>query len=108
MSEGKRFVEVWRSRNLIDYVLADLDKRVKRDKPTKVSVFFTALSAYLPEPINLFLKGESGIGKTYNVVETLTYFPRKTSLQICKPVCLFNLLLRRFRRNREASRGKLF
>jgi DNA-binding PadR family transcriptional regulator len=77
MSEFKRFVEVWRSRNLIDYVLGDLDRRVKRDKPTKVSVFFAALSAYLPEPINLFLKGESGIGKTYNVVETLRYFPRE-------------------------------
>lgn len=67
-------VEVWRTENLIDYILRDLDRRVKRDKATKLSVFFTGLSAYLPEPINLFLKGESGVGKSYNVVETLRYF----------------------------------
>jgi len=74
---AKNFVEVWRTQNLLDYVLSDLEKRVKRDRPTKLSVFFTGLSAYLPEPINLFLKGESGIGKTYNVVETLKYFPQE-------------------------------
>jgi len=73
----KSFVEVWRTQNLIEYILKDLDKRVKRDKPTKLSVFFTGLSAYTREPINLFLKGESGIGKTYNVVETLKYFPQE-------------------------------
>jgi len=76
-AEAKGFVEVWRSRNLIDYVLSDLEKRVKRDRPTKLSVFFTGLSAYLPEPINLFLKGESGIGKTYNTMQTLAYFPEE-------------------------------
>lgn len=66
---------IWRTENLIDFLLKDLEKRVKRDKATKLSVFFAGLSAYLPEPINLFLKGESGIGKSYNVVETLKYFP---------------------------------
>ena len=70
-------VEVWRSVDLISYVLSDLEKRVKRDKPTKLSVFFAGLSAYTREPINLFLKGESGVGKSYNVVETLKYFPRE-------------------------------
>ena len=73
---AKSFVEVWRTQNLLDYVLSDLEKRVKRDKPTKLSVFFTGLSAYLPEPINLFLKGESGVGKSYNAVQTLKYFPQ--------------------------------
>jgi len=67
-------VEVWRTENLIDYILRDLEKRIKKDRTTKLSVFFTGLSAYLPEPINLFLKGESGVGKSYNVVETLRYF----------------------------------
>jgi len=70
-------VKIWRTQNLIDYVLKDLDKRVKKDRVTKLSVFFTALSAYTREPINLFLKGESGVGKSYNVVETLRYFPRE-------------------------------
>ena len=75
--EDKNFVQTWRTRNLIDYVLKDLEKRIKKDKPTKLSVFFTGLSAYSKEPINLFLKGESGVGKTYNVVETLRYFPQE-------------------------------
>ena len=69
-------VQVWRTEKLIDYVLRDLGRRVKRDKSTKLSVFFTGLSAYLPDPVNLFLKGPSGVGKTYNVVETLRYFPQ--------------------------------
>jgi len=75
--EEQIFVETWQSQNLIEYVLNDLEKRVKKDKATKLSVFFTGLSAYLPEPINLFLKGESGIGKSYNVVQTLQYFPKE-------------------------------
>jgi hypothetical protein len=77
MAEAKSFVEAWRSKDLIEYVLTDLERRVKRDKATKISVFFTALSSYLPEPINLFLRGESGIGKSFNVVETLKYFPKE-------------------------------
>jgi DNA-binding MarR family transcriptional regulator/uncharacterized C2H2 Zn-finger protein len=70
-------VEVWRTQNLLQFLTNDLEKRVKRDKPTKLSVFFTGLSAYLPEPMNLFLKGESGVGKSYNVVETLKYFSQE-------------------------------
>jgi len=60
---------------LVDYILADMEKRIKHDIPVKLSVFFTALSGYLKEPINLFLKGESGVGKSYNTVQTLKYFP---------------------------------
>ncbi|MEM3000499.1 MAG: hypothetical protein QXX34_08260 [Candidatus Bathyarchaeia archaeon] len=74
--KDKSFVHVWRSENLIEFILSDLDRRVKRDRPTKLSVFFTGLSAYTREPINLFLKGESGVGKSYNVVQTLAYFPQ--------------------------------
>lgn len=73
----RKTVKTWRTENLIDYILKDLEKRVKKDKATKLSVFFAGLSAYLPEPINLFLKGESGVGKSYNVVETLKYFPEE-------------------------------
>jgi len=62
---------------LVDFILADMEKRIKHDIPVKLSVFFTALSGYLKEPINLFLKGESGIGKSYNTVQTLKYFPHE-------------------------------
>lgn len=54
-----------------------LSKTVKRDETTKKLAFLTGLSAYTPEPINLFLRGEGSIGKTYNVVESLKYFPKE-------------------------------
>ncbi len=73
---NKKMVEVWRTQNLQDYVLKDLENRIKKDKSTKLSVFYTSLSAYLTEPMNLFLKGPSGCGKTYNSVQTVKYFPK--------------------------------
>lgn len=63
--------------NLIDYFLKDIGERVKKDDPVKISVFTTGLSTYLESPINLFLRGESGVGKSYNVTETLKYFPQE-------------------------------
>jgi hypothetical protein len=57
--------------------LRHLCRTVKHDVVTKNMVFLTGLSAYTPEPINLFLRGESSIGKTYNVVQTLKYFPKE-------------------------------
>jgi len=56
--------------------LRHLSRTVRRDIITKNMVFLTALSAYTPEPINLFLRGESSIGKSYNVVQVLKYFPK--------------------------------
>jgi len=53
-----------------------LSRTVRRDIITKNMVFLTGLSAYTPEPINLFLRGESSIGKSYNVVQALKYFPK--------------------------------
>ena len=73
----KKFAQIWRNEDMVKYVLNALDKYVKRDNITKISVFFTGLSAYLAEPINLFLKGESSIGKTYNTVQSLRHFPKE-------------------------------
>jgi len=61
--------------NIIEYMLTDLGKRVKHDVISKLLVFFVDLSVYT-DPINLFLKGESSVGKTYNAVETSKYFPK--------------------------------
>jgi predicted transcriptional regulator len=72
----KKFIQIWRSEDMVKYVLFALDKYIKKDNVTKLSVFFTGLSAYLSEPINLFLKGESGIGKTHNAVQALRHFPK--------------------------------
>ena len=63
--------------NLLTYIFTDLNRRIKYDKTTKTSVFFSGLSAYLPHPLNLFAKGVSGIGKSYNATETLEYFPEE-------------------------------
>jgi len=65
---------------LVDFILADLDRRIKHDNPVKLSVFFTGISGFLKEPINLFQKGESGIGKSYNTVQSLKYFPTETTI----------------------------
>lgn len=54
-----------------------LSRWVVHDVSTKTLVFLTALSAYTKNPINLFLRGESSIGKTYNVTQTLMYFPEE-------------------------------
>ena len=65
---------------LVDFILSDLEKRIKRDNPVKLSVFFTGISGFLREPINLFQKGESGIGKSYDTVQSLKYFPSETTI----------------------------
>lgn len=53
-----------------------VEKTVKHDVATKTLVFLTAFSAYTPNPINLFLRGESSIGKSYNTTETIRHFPQ--------------------------------
>jgi hypothetical protein len=62
---------------IYDKFMKDLSKTVKRDETTKNITFLTGISTYTPEPINLFLRGESSIGKTYNVVQAMKYFPRE-------------------------------
>lgn len=68
-------LKTWCEEDLLSYTLKDLDLRVKHDRTVKTSVFATGLSAFTDEPINLFLKGTSSVGKTYNTVETLKYWP---------------------------------
>ena len=51
-----------------------LARWVVRDEPTKKMVLLTGLSAYSKDPINLFLKGPSSIGKTFNVTNALRFF----------------------------------
>jgi hypothetical protein len=70
----KELMAIAQNPNLLTYIFTDLNRRIKFDKTTKTSVFFSGLSAYLPHPLNLFTKGASGIGKSYNATETLEYF----------------------------------
>jgi len=62
---------------LFEKFIAHTGQRVKRDLTTRNLVFLTGVSAYTREPLNLFLRGESSIGKTYVVVQVLSYFPKE-------------------------------
>jgi hypothetical protein len=61
--------------NLLDNISQILDKKIKREEKNKLIVFFVYLSAYGSNPLNLFLKGESSIGKTYLAKSVAEYFP---------------------------------
>jgi len=64
-------------RDVNDLFLADFSKRIACDDVVKRIVLHTALSAYSSEPMNLFLKGPSSIGKTFNATQVLRYFPQE-------------------------------
>ena len=67
--------EAFTDEDVIEYTLNDLSKRVTHDTITKFLNLCVYLSAYTDEPINMFGKGVSSIGKTHNAVETSKYFP---------------------------------
>jgi len=60
---------------LIEEFLRIVGKTTVRDKVTKLVVFLTGFSAFGEEPLNLFLRGPSSIGKTYVTMQTLKFFP---------------------------------
>jgi hypothetical protein len=52
-------------------------KSIRRDEATRKAVFLTMLSTYMDDPINLFMKGPSSIGKTYVIKKMIDYFPEE-------------------------------
>jgi len=76
--ENKALHKLKTNPNLLEVYMSHLDKTVKKDQAIKRMVFLTALSAYSQNPQNLFLKGPSSTGKTYNVTQTLCYFRQST------------------------------
>lgn len=60
--------------NLHSRYMKYLSKTVKCDDGTKRLVFNTMLSTFTPNPLNLFIKGDSSIGKTHNVKQNLEFF----------------------------------
>ena len=60
---------------LLEKLMTHLGRTVKHDEVTKNLVFLSGTSAYTRDPINLFMRGPSCIGKSYNTTETLKYFP---------------------------------
>ena len=61
---------------LMDELLAHLSISVKRDDLTKKALLLVGMSAYSETPLNCFLKGETSVGKTYNALQCVKYFPR--------------------------------
>lgn len=70
---------VWLGRHpeVYDIYMKHESRWVKHDDLTKQMVFLTALSAYSPNPINLFVRGPSSSGKTYVVMQTVKYIPQR-------------------------------
>jgi len=52
-----------------------LDKIIIADYKVKVSVLLTGISAYTPNPLNLYIRGAPGTGKSYNATHVLKLFP---------------------------------
>jgi len=57
--------------------MAYIGRKVKHDRSTSNLILKTGLSAYTQEPLNVFLRGESSVGKTYVVVNSLASFPKE-------------------------------
>lgn len=66
-----------RHRHCYTLYMTLLSKWVKHDWITRQIVFLTALSAYSPNPLNLFVRGPSSIGKSYTVMQSIKFFDLK-------------------------------
>jgi len=62
---------------LRDKLMTHLSRTVKRDEVAKNLILSAGVSAYTKNPINLFMRGPSSIGKSYNATEVLKYFPEE-------------------------------
>lgn len=67
---------------LLDKIMSNLSKTVREDESVKFSVFFACLSAYTPDPLNLFIRGPTSTGKTYGTIQTSQVFPVKDIMAI--------------------------
>ena len=57
-------------------LMTHISKTVRRDDLAKNMAFLAGVSAYTQNPINLFMRGPSSIGKSYNTIQVLKYFPQ--------------------------------
>lgn len=74
---GPEIIDFVVNHDLLQEIFEHLSKAVKKDEVLKRLIPLVGLSAFYKNPINLFLKGPSSIGKTYNATEGLKYFPDK-------------------------------
>ena len=62
--------------SFIEEFIQETDRTIVRDRVTRLLILETAFSAYSDDPLNLFLRGPSSIGKTYVTMQTLKLFPQ--------------------------------
>jgi len=55
--------------------IEELSTQIKEDLATKSITLLTCLSAYTDDPQNFMMKGRSSIGKTWNAINVVKYFP---------------------------------
>lgn len=69
-------------RDLHDFLLKELERTIKYDVPVKSVAWYTGTSTFTREPLNSAFKGGSSTGKTWNVTNTLGYFPTDICLML--------------------------
>jgi len=57
--------------------LANIDKILKSDEVNKQLLIDVGISAYGPNPLNLFMKGPASTGKSVLTVTSMSYFPQE-------------------------------
>jgi len=67
---------------LIDDLLIHLSKTVKKDVVIQKTIQLVAVSAYTDNPLNLFEKGPTSVGKSYITVNSLRYWPKEDVLML--------------------------
>jgi hypothetical protein len=72
------FEELVRKPDAYELVFEWVSRKVRYDNRVKHSIFSTAISAWSPEPLNLFLKGPSSSGKTWAVTNIVELFPKES------------------------------
>ena len=65
------------NRDYPGFIINAIKREVKRDDVLIRQVFYTALSAYTFEPINLGIISPTSEGKTYTTMKVMQYFPRE-------------------------------
>src|SRR5206468_8851376 len=64
-------------RDYSGHVIETIKKEVKRDDVLVRQVFYTALSAYTFDPINLGILSPTSEGKSYTTEKVTKYFPKE-------------------------------
>jgi hypothetical protein len=65
------------NRDYSGFVINTVEKEVKRDDVLVRQVFYTALSTYTFDPINLFIISPTSEGKSYTTEKVIQYFPEQ-------------------------------